>query len=432
MQIILTHKNTDFDAFASTIAATILYPGSIVVLPNSVNPNVKAFLSIHKDIFKTFTFDKIDQDKVKTLIIVDTNEWERLQCTDKLQKKNDLEIILWDHHQNKGNINASWKCREEMGANITLMIRQLKKEKKILTPIQATLFLIGLYEDTGNLTFPSSTAEDAYAAAYLLENGADLNILGTFIRPAYSQMQKNILFEMVKTAKRTTINGYSISINAIDINKHINGLAVVVRMYRELLNVDAAFGIFLDRKRNKSILIGRSNSDSLNIGSIMKSLGGGGHPGAGSAMLKLVSPDAVEKMITDLIKGNQQGSVKLMDLMSFPVFSVSSDVSMKKVALALREKGYTGVPVLEGEKLVGIISRRDFRKLRKQSQLNAPAKAFMNTNVITIEPGKSFMQAARLMIKHDIGRIPVVDNGKIVGIITRSDAMLYFYDLLPD
>jgi CBS domain-containing protein len=36
------------------------------------------------------------------------------------------------------------------------------------------------------------------------------------------------------------------------------------------------------------------------------------------------------------------------------------------------------------------------------------------------------------MVKHDIGRLPVVENNRIIGIITRSDAMLYFYDLLPD
>ena len=56
----------------------------------------------------------------------------------------------------------------------------------------------------------------------------------------------------------------------------------------------------------------------------------------------------------------------------------------------------------------------------------------MSTRIFTIEPGKSPMQAARLMIKHDIGRLPVVENKKIIGIITRSDTMLYFYDLLPD
>ena len=78
------------------------------------------------------------------------------------------------------------------------------------------------------------------------------------------------------------------------------------------------------------------------------------------------------------------------------------------------------------------ISRRDFRRVKKDSQLKAPVKAFMTQTVRTIDPGKSPLEAARLMVKHDIGRLPVVEEGKIIGIITRSDAMLYFYDLLPD
>ena len=56
----------------------------------------------------------------------------------------------------------------------------------------------------------------------------------------------------------------------------------------------------------------------------------------------------------------------------------------------------------------------------------------MKTDVITIAPGKSPTEAARLMVKYDIGRLPVVENENIIGILTRSDTMLYFYDLLPD
>ncbi|RPH51591.1 MAG: CBS domain-containing protein [Desulfobacteraceae bacterium] len=434
MQIITTHKNTDFDALASMVAAKVLYPEAVCVLPRTINPNVKAFMSIHKDIFDMHSSDEIDFDNVKRLIVVDTNNWKRLDRMETLSKRDDIGIILWDHHKGNGesDIKATWECREEIGANITLMVRRLKKEKKRISPIQATLFLTGLYEDTGNLTFPSSTAEDAYAAGFLLENRADLNVIGTFLRQAYGEKQKNILFEMLQTAKRSKINGYSVSINKLEINGHVNGLAVVVGMYREILNVDAAFGIFTNKEKEKCMVIARSSADSLDMGSVMRSMGGGGHPGAASAMLKSVNPAAVEEWIRELIEGNQQASVQISDIMSFPVFTVESGTSMEKVAALLREKGCTGLPVVDGEKLVGIISRRDFKKIKRESQLKSPVKAYMSTNIMTIEPGKSPIQAARLMVKHDIGRLPVVENGRIIGIITRSDSMLYFYDMLPD
>jgi tRNA nucleotidyltransferase (CCA-adding enzyme) len=137
-------------------------------------------------------------------------------------------------------------------------------------------------------------------------------------------------------------------------------------------------------------------------------------------------------MIRELIQGNQQAYVQVSDLMSFPVYTVSSKTSMKKVASMLREKGCTGFPVVEDGKLVGIISRRDFKRIKKESQLKGPVRAFMKTDVITIAPGKSPTEAARLMVKYDIGRLPVVENENIIGILTRSDTMLYFYDLLPD
>lgn len=432
MRVVTTHKNTDFDALASTIAATVLHPEAIPLIPRSANPNVKAFLSIHKDHFNVSTFDDIHLDDVKSLIVVDTNSWGRLGRINKLRKRNDLEILLWDHHAGKGNINAYWKCQEEMGANITLMIRQLKSENKRLTPIQATLFLAGLYEDTGNLSFPSSTAEDAYAAAYLLENQADLNIVNQFLRPAYGEKQKDILFKMLQTAKRDSVNGFSVSFNSLAIKGHVDSLAVVVNMYREILNVDAAFGIFANKEGNRCMVIGRGNSEGLDIGAIMRGIGGGGHPGAGSAVLKSVNPDVVEDMIRSLIEGSQQASVQIGDLMSFPVYSVPSHASMGVVAAILRERGCTGVPVVDNEKLVGIISRRDFKKVRKEYQLSSPVKAFMSRKVMTISPGKSLMQAARIMVKHDVGRLPVVEDDRIIGILTRSDAMRYLYDLLPD
>ncbi len=432
MQIAVTHKGTDFDALASLAAATVLYPGTLPVLPTYVNQNIKSFLAIHKDLFNFYSPKDIDTSEVTSLIVVDTNSWERLEGVAALREKKDLEIIIWDHH-GKGNIRAGTVYQKDTGATVSLMVKEMEKQKKLITPIQATLFLMGIYEDTGHLTFPATLSDDAYAAAYLLERKADLNILNTFLRQAYGKKHKNILFHMLKKAERVKVNDFSVSIGKIDIEGRVQNLAMVVQMYREIVNVDAAFGIFRDTESSKCMVIARSGVEELNMGTIMRSMGGGGHPGAGSAQLKNVNPDVIEEMLLEMIKGNRQSSVMISDIMSYPVVTVDEKTTVAEVAEMLREIGCTGLPVVdEKEILTGVVSRRDFKRIRKDSQMQAPVKSIMSRDVVTLSADSSAVDAAKLMIKHDIGRIPVIAEGKIAGIVTRSDTMLYFYDLLPD
>jgi tRNA nucleotidyltransferase (CCA-adding enzyme) len=431
VHIITTHKGTDFDALASVVAANLLYPGMVTVLPGSLNPNVRAFLSLHKDLFDFCTPDKISFGEVCKLTVVDTNRWDRLDDRLNLLKKDpNLEIIVFDHHTNEGDINAKWQCQEEMGANITLMLRYLKAQKKSISPIQASLFLSGLYEDTGNLTFQSTKAEDAHAAGYFLESGAELQIVSTFLSPTYGPKQKDVLYRLLENPCRTTLNGHSFSINRLRVHGYVSNLAVVVQMYRQILNVKTAFGIFV-MDGNRCLVIGRSSSRGIDVAAVMRHMGGGGHPGAGSAMLKSADPEAVEAWIRAMIGEGHQASMKIRDLMSFPVLSLNSEMTMSQAGKVLRKKGYRGSPVVTNGKLVGILSRRDFQKIKKPQHFQSPVKAFMSTKVITVHAEESPGQAAHLMIKHDFGRLPVVDDGKIVGIFSRSDVVANLYGLCP-
>lgn len=311
MEIITTHKNTDFDALAAVYATSILYPQAEPLLPRSINSNVRAFLSIHKDRFSFHTPSDLDPDRTTRLIVVDTNNWSRLDGMDLLTEKPDLEIHLWDHHEGAGDIKPNWCCCERVGATTTLLVRRLEEENREISPIEATLFLAGIYEDTGNLTFPSTAAVDARSAGFLLEQNADLNIIKNLLRPAYGPKQKEILFEMLKNVRRQKLNGHVVSFSKVDIEGHVPGLAVVVEMYQDIVNVDAAVGVFRERKKGKCLVIGRSAVDVLDIGNIMRTLGGGGHTNAGSAMLKSINPDAVVEWISELIKESQQASVQI-------------------------------------------------------------------------------------------------------------------------
>jgi len=132
-----------------------------------------------------------------------------------------------------------------------------------------------------------------------------------------------------------------------------------------------------------------------------------------------------------MVGEGHQASMKIRDLMSFPVLSLNSEMTMSQAGKVLREKGYKGSPVVTGGKLVGILSRRDFQKIKKAEQFQSPVKAFMSTHVVTTHPEESPGQAAHLMIKNDFGRLPVMDEGKIVGIFSRSDVVANLYGLCP-
>ena len=432
MEIITTHKNADFDALASVFAATLIYKEALAVLPKSINPNVKAFLSLHKDLFPFKTPGDVNMHEVSRLVVVDAPHWSRLDGLKDLRDKTNLDIHIWDHHKVSGDFCASKTCIEEVGAAVTLLSLQLKRDRIPISPIQATLFLAGIYEDTGSMSFPSTTAKDARAVAFLLEQGGDLSMIKNFLRPVYGPKQKDVLFEMLKTAEREKLDDHTVSIGTAEIEGHVPGLSLVVDMYQDIVNVDVAVGIFLEESRDRCLVIGRSTPDTVDIGAVMQVLGGGGHPNAGSAQLRSISLKDAAASVFELLKGNHSASVKISDLMSYPVFSVSPDKTMKEVALLLRKKGCTGFPVTEGSKVVGIISRRDFRKVRKESQMNAPVKAFMSTKVQQVDLQSGIISAVKLMVREDIGRLPVIEQGNLIGIITRSDTMRYYYNLLPD
>ncbi len=433
MLIATTHKNTDFDGLASVIAASILYPGCIGVIPKMTNKNVEMFLSTHKTAFNLILPNEVQHDEVTKLIVVDTDQWQRLDRMDKVAKREGLELDLWDHHMMAGgDIQATWSCKERIGSTVTLFAREMQKRGIQLTPLDSTVMLIGLYEDTGYLSFPGTTADDARAAAYLLENKADLNVAGFFLNPPYEENQKEILFEMMKKTEKRTIFGHSIGFNHLTLDKKVPNLATVVNMYRKIVNVDALFVIFTSDDRHS--IIGRSGVESIDIGQILSMFGGGGHSAAGSATVKdaEISVEKIIEKITTAIVANSSESIHIADIMSFPVISVAPETPMREVQALMASHKIRGVMVMEDTTILGIIVLWDLKKVKKDSQWESPVKAFMARNILTIGPGDSPSVAARIMIEKDVGHLPVVQDNKMIGIVTRTDILTYYYDLLPE
>ncbi|SDO66091.1 CBS domain-containing protein [Desulforhopalus singaporensis] len=433
MIIATTHKNTDFDGLASVIAATLLYPDCIGVVPKMTNKNVEQFLSTHKTAFNLILPNEVAHDQVDKLVVVDTDHWPRLDRMEKLRNRTDLAIDLWDHHlPASGNIEPTWQCRERIGATITLLIREMKKRKMQLSPLNSTIMLIGLYEDTGHLSFPTTSAEDAAAAAFLLENGADLNVANFFLNPPYEENQKEVLFEMMKETEKHTVKGHLIGFNVVHLEKKVFNLAAVVNMYRKIVNVSALFVIFTTEDRYT--IIGRSGVDAVDVGEVLAALGGGGHSGAGSATIRREqsSPELIKTKILAQLNTQSLERASISDIMSFPVVFVSPDATMHEVRDIMARKNIRGILVMEDEKIIGVIVLWDLKRIKKKNQWNSPVKAFMSREVITITTATTPTMAARIMIENDVGYLPVVDHEQVVGIVTRTDILTYYYDLLPD
>jgi len=431
MLIATTHKNTDFDGLASIIAATLLYPGCTGVIPKMVNRNVNQFLSTHKTAFNIVLPNEVLFDEVTKLIVVDTDQWQRLDRMEPLARRENLEIDLWDHHvTGPGTIEATWRCQERIGSTVTLFVREMMRRGMHLTQLDSTVMLIGLYEDTGHLSFPSTTAEDARAAAFLLENKADLNVATFFLNPPYEEHQKEILFEMMKKTEKMTVGGHSIGFNTVLLDKKVTNLAAIVSMYRKIVNVDALFVTFISGDR--ATVIGRSGVDAINIGQLLLPLGGGGHAGAGSATIKDAEPDHIREIILNQLAAAGYEGISIADIMSFPVISVTPDTPMREVQILMSAEKIRGILVMEDDEVAGIIVLWDFKKIKKDNQWDSPVKAFMARDVVTIDPTITPARAARLMIDKDVGHLPVVQNGKVIGVVTRTDILTYFYDLLPE
>jgi CBS domain-containing protein len=112
------------------------------------------------------------------------------------------------------------------------------------------------------------------------------------------------------------------------------------------------------------------------------------------------------------------------DIMSKDVKVVRPDTTMKEVVATMNKLGIGSILVVQGERPVGIITERDILRREVEPRL-APetltAKHVMTSPVITINEEASIEEAARLIAKKKAKRLPVMNNGKLVGILTYTD-----------
>lgn len=106
------------------------------------------------------------------------------------------------------------------------------------------------------------------------------------------------------------------------------------------------------------------------------------------------------------------------------VWAIAPDSSVLDAIKFMSEKEIGALLVTESSKLIGIVSERDYARkviLKGKESHNTPISEIMSGNVVTVGPGESIDQCMALMTKHKIRHLPVVENGRISGVLSIGD-----------
>ncbi|WP_416149274.1 CBS domain-containing protein [Salipaludibacillus sp. HK11] len=421
MQLILSHTNLDFDGLASMIAAKKLYPLAELVLPSKLSSEVEHFLAIYKD---TFAFQKkqnIIWDRVHEVILVDTNDTSRTGDF-KTNLHKEISYIIFDHHPVTADTISSTKgIIEKVGATITLLSERIQANRISISPLEATVFSLGLYSDTGAFTYQQTTSRDLLAGAFFLEQGANLRVVDQFRDAPLNEDQQQLFQLLLDNSDLISIDGIDILLTS-NIQEHYTGhLAQITRKLMQVTGTDAVFSVA--QMGDKTFITSRASSERVNVLPLIYSFGGGGHEKAASAMVKHETASHVRSLVKGKLTSIVKPSLVAKDMMSSPVRVVAPQTTIVTASKMLYRYGHTGFPVVENEKLIGVISRRDMDKALHHQLGHAPVKGYMSHQPITIGLNENIEQIREFMIEDDIGRLPVIHNKQLVGIVSRSDVI---------
>jgi CBS domain-containing protein/anti-sigma regulatory factor (Ser/Thr protein kinase) len=114
--------------------------------------------------------------------------------------------------------------------------------------------------------------------------------------------------------------------------------------------------------------------------------------------------------------------LKIREAMTADVKTATPEMPLSKVLEILRLNRISGLPVVENEKLVGVLSLEDIVRALQKNELSAPTSQYMTRDVVTVANYESIVTAISTFTEKQLGRLPVIDeNHRLVGMITKGD-----------
>ena len=428
MDLITTHVNADFDGLASMMAARKLYPGALVVLSGGAQEAVRNFLEVH-DLGITRQKD-VALDQVRRLIVCDAQESDRLGTLKELWGRSGVEVHLFDHHVDEEDserpkddrVHVTHQTVEAVGATTTLLVERLMKQHISLSPFEATVLALGLYEETGSMAYVSTTPRDLEAAAVVLRAGADLTVVSDTLRRPLDPHLIALLNDLLRSSEVHYVEGRKALVATSAYDRYRGDLAEAVHRLTELKDLDAVVAaIALD---DKVQLIGRSRRPEIDVAWIARQFGGGGHAVAASAAIKGKTLVEVREELDHLLKERSRPALRAKDVMTRPVKTARADDTVEQVERVLTKYSVNVLPILDREgRYLGVVSRETVQKALFHRLEAVPIEEFLQRDQYTATPETPFRDVEARMIEHNQRFVPILDDQTVVGVITRTDLL---------
>ncbi len=424
MHVIMTHEQADFDALASLLGAALLEPAAHAVLPRRMNRNVRSFVSLHGAELPMLDARDLPTGPIRQVTLVDTQSLVTLRGMAAVPA-----VRVIDHHTHRADLNENWGIQiEPVGACTTLLIEKLTRQNIPLDSTAATLLLLGIYEDTGSLTYSGTTSRDIRAAAEMLDRGASLKIIARYLNPPLSNEQMAVFDRLLAGAQTLQVQGQQIVIAGVEAFELQDEISSIAHKMRDLLDPD---GLFLFTATRDGVrLVARSTTDRIDVARIAAQFGGGGHPRAASALVRTNDRPAAEVLqetqarLIDLLPGFVTPPITVGQIMSRKPLVLPAGMPINDAARLMQRYGYEGYPVMRENRVVGLLTRRAVDRALSH-QLKVTAGSVMDGGEVTVYPGDSIEHLQQVMNRSGWGQVPVIspDNDEVIGIVTRTDLL---------
>ena len=429
MEIITTHLNADFDTIASMLAACKLYPEAVCVLPGSQEETVKGFLV--QSAFYNLPMRKpreIDLDKVTRLILVDIRSRSRIGIFADLVGRPGVSIHVYDHHPDEAaDVKGDLEVIRRVGSTTTILVQILKERGLPITPDEATMMMLGIYEDTGSLAFPSTTVDDYLSAAHLLSCGAKLSQVSDILARDLTSGQISLLYDLIQGSRSYTIHGVEVVLAEARREEYVGDLALLVHKLRDMEAVNVL--IVICQMGDRVVLVGRSRKPEVDAAALMREFGGGGHSYAASATVKDATTFQVRERVLRALAEKVIPRRSAADVMASPARTVDAGETIHDVHRTLTRSNINAVPVMRAGAVAGIITRQVVEKAVYHGLGEERASEYMNADFESVAPDTEIERVQEIIIGKNQRLVPVLRDKEILGVITRTGLLRFLYDV---